>query len=72
MSDTQETDDFIDRLNDDWDIEFAALTAHAKKLERERNRAIEALRDILAQTDGRNPSHIGQDRAFAIAKEACK
>ena len=39
MSDTPETDAFIEALNDDWDYEFAALTAHAKKLERERNEA---------------------------------
>ena len=39
MSDTPETDAFIDSLNDDWDYEFAALTAHAKKLEQERDEA---------------------------------
>ena len=39
MNDTPETDAFIDSLNDDWDYEFAALTAHARKLERERDKA---------------------------------
>jgi hypothetical protein len=39
VSDTPETDAFIESLNDDWDYEFAALTAHAKKLERERDEA---------------------------------
>ena len=39
MSATPETDAFIERLNDDWDYEFAALTAHAKKLERELRKA---------------------------------
>jgi hypothetical protein len=48
MSDTPETDAFIEALNEpclqevtwcDWDYEFAALTAHAKKLERERDEA---------------------------------
>jgi hypothetical protein len=39
MSNTPETDAFIEALNDDWDYEFAALTAHAKKLERERDEA---------------------------------
>jgi hypothetical protein len=39
MSDTPETDAFIASLNDDWDYEFAALTSHAKKLERERDEA---------------------------------
>jgi hypothetical protein len=37
MNDTPETDAFIELLNDDWDVEFAAVTAHAKKLERERD-----------------------------------
>ena len=39
MSDTLETDAFIEGLNDDWDVEFAALTAFAKQLERERDQA---------------------------------
>ena len=39
MSDTPETDAFIESLNDDWDVEFATLTSHAKKLERERDEA---------------------------------
>ncbi len=39
MSDTLETDAFIEGLNDDWDVEFAALTAFAKQLERERDEA---------------------------------
>jgi hypothetical protein len=39
MRDTLETDAFIEGLNDDWDVEFAALTAFAKQLERERDEA---------------------------------
>jgi hypothetical protein len=39
MSDTPKTDAFIDGLNDDWDVEFAALTSHAKQLERDLNKA---------------------------------
>jgi hypothetical protein len=39
VSDTLETDAFIEGLNDDWDVEFAALTAFAKQLERERDQA---------------------------------
>jgi hypothetical protein len=38
---TPETDAFIEALNDDWDVEFAELTTHAKKLERERDEARE-------------------------------
>lgn len=38
MSDTPETDAFIDSLHDDWDVEFANLKAHACKLERERDK----------------------------------
>jgi cell division protein FtsB len=58
MSDTPETDAFIEALNDDWDYEFAALTAHAKKLERERDearvqyRTTEALGMALVKTIG--------------------
>lgn len=29
-----------------------------------------ALKEILAETNGSNPSHIGQDRAFTIARAA--
>ena len=32
----------------------------------------EALREIIAQTDGRNHSHIGQDRAHAIALQTIR
>jgi hypothetical protein len=46
MSDTPETDAFIESLNDDWDYEFAAITSHAKKLERERDEAREELDNI--------------------------
>jgi hypothetical protein len=48
MSDTPETDAFIEALNDDWDYEFAALTTHAKKLERERDEARKALHEIAS------------------------
>jgi hypothetical protein len=37
MNDTPETDAFIDSLNEDWDVEFTALTTQARKLERERD-----------------------------------
>jgi hypothetical protein len=33
---------------------------------------INALREIVQETDGRNPSHIGQDRAFCIAREVLR
>jgi hypothetical protein len=53
MIDTPETDAFIDGLHDDWDVEFANLTAHACKLELERNqwrecadRLVEAFRGV--------------------------
>jgi hypothetical protein len=48
MNDTPETDAFIELLNDDWDVEFAAVTAHAKKLERERDEARIQYRSTLA------------------------
>ena len=44
-SDTPETDAFIEALNDDWDYEFAALTSHAKNMERERDGALNLLRE---------------------------
>lgn len=31
---------------------------------------LSALESILSETDGRNASHIGQDRAFSIARAA--
>jgi hypothetical protein len=48
MSDTPETDAFIEGLNDDWDYEFAALTSHAKQLERNLNKARKALQEIAS------------------------
>jgi hypothetical protein len=39
-----------------------------QELDRENARLREALAEIKAQTDGRNSSHIGQDRAFSIAR----
>ena len=45
MSDTPQTNAFIESLHDDWDVEFASLTAHAKKLERERD----ALKELSIQ-----------------------
>jgi hypothetical protein len=33
---------------------------------------VSALREIVKETDGRNSSHIGQDRAFCIAREALR
>ncbi len=47
MSDTPRTDAFIDGLYDDWDVEFASLTLHAKTLERELN-SLQAYADKLA------------------------
>jgi hypothetical protein len=55
MSETPETDAFIERLNDDWDVEFAALTTHAKKLERERDEARQLLK---AATRALNCIHV--------------
>jgi hypothetical protein len=52
MSDTPETSAFIESLHDDWDVEFANLTAHAQKLERERNqwrKCAEMLADYRGQ-----------------------
>ena len=36
------------------------------------DKAKNALLEIVEQTDGRNASHIGQDRAYSIALEATK
>jgi len=33
---------------------------------------INALREIVQETDGRNSSHIGQDRAFCIARNVLR
>jgi len=45
---TPETDALIDSMNDDYDVEFATLTTHARRLERERDEEREA-REILTQ-----------------------
>lgn len=42
------------------------------KLCNEIEKAKNALLEIVEQTDGRNASHIGQDRAYSIALEATK
>jgi hypothetical protein len=55
MSDTLETDAFIEGLNDDWDVEFAALIAFAKQLERERD---EARRLLAAAKESLNAIHV--------------
>jgi hypothetical protein len=55
MSKAPETDVFIERLNDDWDVEFSALTTHAKKLERERD---EARRLLAAAKESLNAIHV--------------
>ena len=56
MSDTPETDAFIEALNDDWDYEFAALTSHAKKFERELNRLRSALKNIASMDTSQDAS----------------
>jgi len=45
MSETPETDAFIKGLNDDWDVEFAALTTHAKRMEAQRNDVFQELNE---------------------------
>jgi hypothetical protein len=58
VSDTPETDAFIASLNDDWDYEFAALTSHAKKLERELRKAREQCHKLRLE-------RMAADRAYA-------
>jgi hypothetical protein len=67
VSDTPETDAFIDSLNDDWDYEFAALTSHARKLERERNVLRGAL-IYIAGLDTSQEANPQQCSAAAVAK----
>jgi hypothetical protein len=45
---TPETDAFVDSLNDDFDVEFAQLTGHARKLEQERD-LLRAAMDLIAE-----------------------
>jgi hypothetical protein len=42
------------------------------KLYNEIQKTKNALLEVVEQTDGRNASHIGQDRAYSIALEATK
>ena len=41
-----------------------------QRLEASRAELMEALKEIVQQTDGRNHSILGQDRAYAIARAA--
>jgi hypothetical protein len=45
---TPETNAFVDSLNDDFDVEFAKLTSHACKLERERDQ-LRAAMGLIAE-----------------------
>jgi hypothetical protein len=63
MSETSEIDAFIEALNDDWDYEFAALTTHAKKLERERD---QFRKDYLDMKRERNSLIDQRDCAITI------
>ncbi len=47
---TPETDAHIDALNDDWDVEMASVTTLARKMERQRNIAVAALKSLAAQS----------------------
>jgi hypothetical protein len=69
MSDTPKTDAFIEGLNDDWDVEFAALTSHAKQLERDLNKARKALQEI-ASLDTSQDASPQQCCAVVIAMDA--
>ena len=62
----------LERERDEWYYKAHANFDFTLEARAERDKARQALRQIFAETDGRNPSHIGQDRAFAIAKEAAK
>lgn len=46
--------------------------AVASEAEQEIAKLITALESIKEETDGRNASHIGQDRAYCIAKEVLR
>jgi hypothetical protein len=52
---TPETDALLDRLNDDWDVEFAAVTNLAKRLERQRNAALFAEKSGAKTYSGERP-----------------
>lgn len=41
-----------------------------RKLEESHQRLLDALKEIVEQTDGRNNSVMGQDRAYSIARAA--
>jgi hypothetical protein len=69
MSDTPETDAFIDSLHDDWDVEFANLTAHACKLERERNQSRKELEKLKKELYNANK---GEDRWFNCSQKLAR
>ena len=54
-----------------WDDEGEYCCADdVEKLEESHQRLLDALKEIIEQTDGRNNSVMGQDRAYSIARAA--
>jgi len=66
----------LKRYNDYSDFGEGALEDHwcladdVDELEESHQRLLDALKEIVEQTDGRNNSVMGQDRAYSIARAA--
>lgn len=53
--------------NDDGEV---CMSYDVRWLEESHQRLLDALKEIIEQTDGRNNSVMGQDRAYSIARAA--
>jgi hypothetical protein len=61
-----------DEITEKYDTLAVESMLDINKIYKELDKAKKALLEIVEQTDGRNASHIGQDRAYSIALEATK
>ena len=69
MNRQPETDALLESLNEDWDVEFAALTSHAYRLENQRNIAVKALK-VIAGMDTSQDASPNQCGAVLVAMDA--
>lgn len=58
-------DDHVPMEHGNW-----CASDDVRKLEQSHTELLEALKEIIEQTDGRNNSVMGQDRAYSIARAA--
>jgi hypothetical protein len=76
LSEAKDAIQILGRRSDEITEKYDTLAVEGmldiNKIYKELDKAKNALLEIVEQTDGRNTSHIGQDRAYSIALEATK